>query len=42
MKYDPSNELTQEQLDKIAEENFDDFLEGTKMDGGRLKEWWVF
>ena len=24
--FDPENELTQEQLDKLAEENFDDFL----------------
>tara|TARA_R110000823_G_scaffold113134_2_gene235033 strand:+ start:129 stop:473 length:345 start_codon:yes stop_codon:yes gene_type:complete len=26
VEYDPLNELTQQQLDKVADENFDDFL----------------
>lgn len=38
MKYDPSNELTQEQLDKIAEENFDDFLEYLDSQAEYLKQ----
>jgi len=38
MKYDPSNELTQEELDKIAENNFDDFLEYLDSQSEYLKQ----
>ena len=38
MKFDPQNELTDEQLDELANQNFDDFLDYLDQKAAHLKQ----